>query len=323
MSDSKHQEPTSVWQSVEPDAAAALERFGAPLEALATGEIPAIVLRNVYSQEACRRLMRHLIDGGLLFDPSQPMPAEFAEASIPEGFFREGTASTASRAWRAEHDGSRTRIDIGTSLGYRGSDKEGFLTHSQQTHALFDRLFRTFAKVSGLSAQTGNPIRILYEQLQQLATTQRVVTAYEPDGRLYGPAILRAHYGGYTYKPHFDSVRLREKRSNYAVYQFEHQFAGVLVLQNSEAGETSSECRLHRCLWQPELDDHLTNDTFHAYASSHDIQHVDVHLEAGDLYFFNTRTIHEVPGVAANLPRVVLATFIGYSRDTPEIFVWS
>ncbi len=152
---------------------------------------------------------------------------------------------------------------------------------------------------------------------------KKVVTAYEPDGRRYCPAIIRAHYGGYTYKPHFDSVRLREKRSDYAVYRFEHQFAGVLVLQNTQHGDRTAQGRIHRCLWQPEIDPHLKADTFHDYARQHNIEHVEVHLEPGDLYFFNTGAIHEVPGVAGELPRIVLATFIGYSHDCDEIFVWS
>ncbi|MEO8493557.1 MAG: hypothetical protein ABI614_00695 [Planctomycetota bacterium] len=33
--------------------------------------------------------------------------------------------------------------------------------------------------------------------------------------------------------------------------------------------------------------------------------------------------LSEVPGVAGELPRIVLATFIGYSSDRDEIFVWS
>jgi hypothetical protein len=50
---------------------------------------------------------------------------------------------------------------------------------------------------------------------------------------------------------------------------------------------------------------------------------VRVELEPGDLYFFNTGMIHEVPGVDGELPRVVLATFIGYSADEPDVMVWS
>ena len=48
-----------------------------------------------------------------------------------------------------------------------------------------------------------------------------------------------------------------------------------------------------------------------------------VDLEQGDLYFFNTRLIHEVPAVEGDLPRIVLATFIDYSPDDPEVYVWS
>ena len=33
--------------------------------------------------------------------------------------------------------------------------------------------------------------------------------------------------------------------------------------------------------------------------------------------------IHEVPGLAGVEPRIVLATFIGYSAGRNEIFVWS
>ena len=46
-------------------------------------------------------------------------------------------------------------------------------------------------------------------------------------------------------------------------------------------------------------------------------------LEQGDLCFFNTRLIHEVPAVEGDLPRIVLPTFIAYSPDDPEVYVWS
>jgi len=59
------------------------------------------------------------------------------------------------------------------------------------------------------------------------------------------------------------------------------------------------------------------------FAREKHIPNVRVDLEAGDVYFFNTGLIHEVPGVAGDLPRVVLATFIGYSERAAEIMVWS
>ena len=301
------------WTVAEPDVESIQDRYAQPLEALAQGEVPALVLRQAYSPEACQRLLQRLFAEQLLYDANAPAPAGHVAQSVPEGYYREGRSGHDAEKWRAKTSGGRHRIDIGTSLGYRGSDQEAFFAHSEETHALFARLFPA----------DDNPITVCYDQLQQLSAGRRVVTAYEPDGRKYGPAIIRAHYGGYTYAPHFDSVRLREKRTDYAVHAFEHQFAGVLVLQNTHLKDESAQCVLHRCLWQPEIDPHLKQGTFHEYAQQQQIANVQVVLEPGDLYFFNTRLIHEVPGVAGDQPRVVLATFIGYSQERDEVFVWS
>jgi hypothetical protein len=306
------------WRIVEPDLDSILREHPRPLDELAAGEIPAVVLRGAFPSAKCEALVRRLIEEGLLYDPRLPIPPQFLEAAIPEGYYREGKKSEPAFAWEEKKAAGKTRIDVGTSLGYRGSDKEAFLAHSAQTNALFARLF----------GDGDNPIRLLYQTLERLSRDQRVMTAREPDGREYGAAIIRAHYGGYTYKPHFDSVRLREKREDYAVHQFEHQFAGVLVLQNTQPGDAAAPATgtggiLYRCLWTPDVDLHLKNETFHAYVRSSGIENVEVRLEPGDLYFFNTRAIHEVPGVAGELPRIVLATFIGYSRGREEIFVWS
>ena len=71
------------------------------------------------------------------------------------------------------------------------------------------------------------------------------------------------------------------------------------------------------------MDAILTEGRFHKYAKENAIPHACVSLEPGDLYFFNTGMIHEVPGVGGNDPRVVLATFIGYSQDVDAVMVWS
>lgn len=303
----------SAWHSVEPTIDAALDRFDFPLEELASGNVPAIIARNAWSVEACDQLVARLLSEGLIYDPNKPVPEKFLAEAIPEGHFRKGNESVPSRAWKGGEKQGRIRIDIGTSLGYRGDDQDDFLAHSFETHELFNRLF----------AKSNNPIRVLYDSLQSLSRGKTVVTAYEPDGREYGPAIIRAHYGGYEYKPHFDSVRFRENRTDYAVYRFDHQFAGVLVLQNTQLDDQSAQSRLHRCFWSPEVEPHLKNGTFHEYADEQQIDRVDVVLQPGDLYFFNTRMIHEVPGVAGRLPRIVVAVFIGFSFDSDEIFVWS
>ena len=303
----------SAWEIAEPDLEAIFEKHPRPLDDLASGNIPAIVLRQVYPPDQCSALIERMINEKLLYDPRRPIPDKFREEAIPEGYYREGRNSEPNYAWESKTATGRTRIDVGTSLGYRGSDKDGFFEHSRKTRELFDQLFPA----------DDNPVELLYDYLQDLSRGNRVVTAHEPDGRRYGPAIIRAHYGGYTYKPHFDSVRLREKRDDYAVHQFDHQFAGVLVLQNTELQDQTAQCVLHRCLWQPEIDAHLKNGTFHDYASQQQIENIEVRLEPGVLYFFNTRSIHEVPGLAGELPRIVLAAFIGYSRHGDEIFVWS
>jgi hypothetical protein len=305
---------TTPWTAAEPDLPAIFERYDRPLDALAAGDIPAVILRRAWTPDACRELVQRLIDEELLYDPHQPIPEKFLPQVIPEGYYREGRKHMPAYAWDGPgEEQGKARIDIGSSLGYRGSNREEFFAHSAESNAIFDRLF----------ADRDDPIRLLYDTLQMLSRDKRVVTAHEPDGRQYGRAIIRAHYGGYTYKPHFDSVRLREKRDDYAVSAFDHQFAGVLVLQNSTLGDRSAQGILHRCLWEPEVDPYLKSATFHDYAAEQGIEHAEICLEPGDLYFFNTRLIHEVPGLAGELPRIVLATFIGYSSGRDEIFVWS
>lgn len=301
------------WTAAEPDMKTVLGSIESPLDEIAAGNIPAVVLRGAWPGEKCSDLVQKLFDEELLYDPDKPIPAKFRKQSIPEGYYREGGNSVASQAWEERKAVGKNRIDIGSSLGYRGSDKEKFLDHSAETNELFSRLF----------SDGNDPVELIYDTLSQLSRSKRAVTAYEPDGRKYGAAIIRAHYGGYTYAPHFDSVRLREKRENYAVHQFDHQFAGVLVLQNSVLNGRTAQGIIHQYLWQPEIDEHLKKRTFPDYAAEHDVASAEISLEPGDLYFFNTRSIHEVPGVAGDLPRIVLATFIGYSSDQDEIFVWS
>ena len=178
------------------------------------------------------------------------------------------------------------RVDIGTSLSNRAADREGFLSHAQQTRELFENLF----------AGHPSPVKLLYNRLAELAAGKRVTTAYEPDGRAYGPAIFRIHYAGHRYQPHVDHVGQHERRLDYAVSRFAHQFAGVLCLQNSRSGGRIAQSILHRCLWTPELEPCLQADGFAAYAAANAVEHYQVDLQPvarGDLYFFNTRLVQE------------------------------
>lgn len=274
----------TTWHPAEPDLSTVRAHYADPLRALAQGEIPAIVLRNVYDATECAGLLKRFLQWGLMRDPLDVNSLD-----------------------------KRKRIDIGTSLGNRGHDQAGFLAHAIGTHELFPHLFSGFT----------DPVHTLYGALAALANDKAVKTAREPDGRLYGPAIFRIHYETHSYAPHIDSVRYRENRTNYAVYRFAHQFAGILCLQNARHGERSAQTIVHNCLWTPEIQPHLAENTFHQYAREQQIGQFRVDLAPGDLYFFNTRNIHEIPPLDGDNPRIVLATFIGYSEDDPEIYVWA
>ena len=275
----------ATWSAVEPDLEAVNRLYVNPIESLAQAQCPAFVLRRAYSPDHCRGLVRRFIDMGLMRDESEPRSA----------------------------DDVRPRIDIGTSLGNRGNDRARFLEHADTTHFLFNFLFEGF----------DNPIECVYKSLEALCPGKEVKTAYEPDGRPYGPAIFRIHYEGQRYKPHIDHVVLREGRTDYSVYRFKHQFAGVLCLQNADGRGPGAQSILHQCLWTPEVQPHIAEDSFSSYAQANDISQCEVSLEPGDLYFFNTRLVHEVPAIIGDQARVVLAVFIGYSADDREVLVWS
>ena len=277
--------PDLTWKAVGPDVPAVLAQYPDPLRTLSEAGFPAIILRNVYSPADCTKLIQRFISRGLMADPADPIVT-----SAP-----------------------RKRIDIGTSLGNLGDKQEAFLQHAVSTHELFKSLF------DGLK----DPVKVIYQSLSALAAGKKVMTAQEPDGRRYGPAIFRIHYGDHAYPPHFDHVRLREKRLNYAASRFTHQFAGILCLQNDVPGDGSTQSVVHRYLWTPDVQPALAGGTFRGYAAEHNIGCCQVKLNPGDMYFFNTQCIHEVPALQGKAPRIVLAVFIGYSPEDGEIFVWS
>jgi len=272
------------WLPTEPDLKTVCDTYSNPIYTLSQVEIPAIILRNAYPREQCDGLINRFTNMGLMRDEADINSAD-----------------------------KRKRIDIGTSLGNRGSDREGFFAHAEATHHLFQFLFDGYE----------NPINLIYHSLAALAPGKEVRVAQEPDSKKYGPAIFRVHYETHSYKPHIDSVKYRENRTDYAVYRFEHQFAGVLCMQNADESGEGTQAILHRCLWTEEVQPFIEAVTFDKYASENNIENCQVNLEQGDLYFFNTRCIHEVPPVKGTRARIVLAVFVGYSPDDNEVFVWS
>ena len=127
------------WPAIEIEQPLLEAQSPGYLKGLAAGEFPATIFRQVLSANECEAIMTRLIERDLLFDPAMGIPAKFRQKSIPEGHYREGNEDQALRAWRSEQTGAtgdeKIRIDIGTSLGYRGSDRESFFKHSAESNA--------------------------------------------------------------------------------------------------------------------------------------------------------------------------------------------
>jgi hypothetical protein len=293
------------WPVLAPNVETVLTDDPQPIRSLARGDAAAVVIRQAFSKENCRSLTQQLIDEELMFAADDSRIGEKALTNDVVGKYL-------GRSLNPD-GGPRRRIDIGASMGNFGENRDEFFQLSKETHTLFNRLF----------ASSPNPVASIYDTLQKLTPDKRVLTAEEPDGQQYGPAIFRVHYGGFTYGPHFDSVRNRESRTNYVVHKYQSQLAGVLCLQNTTLNGQTAQGIVHRQFWTPEIDPFLKTNSFHDYAHEENVPNIRVELEPGDLYFFNTGLIHEVPGVPGDLPRVVLATFIGYSEDEPDVMVWS
>ena len=275
--------PSSGWTPVEDSVGDILSRHPLPLMALARGEIPAFVLRRIYNPAHCAGLIDRFYQRGLLYDPHET------------------------------GDGTPRRVDIGTSFGQHRSDRGAFFAHAARTRQLFTTLFEGY----------DDPVAIMYDTLAALAPGKKVKTAREPDGRLYGPAIFRVYHADLGHGPHYDSVAKRTKALDYAVSRFQYQFAGVLCFQNSADADDSGEAFIHHCPWTPDLQPILSSHTFPDYARRNRIDRVHVQLDPGDLYFFFSENIHEVPAVVGDRPRAVLAIFLAMSEDDDEIFVWS
>ena len=147
------------------------------------------------------------------------------------------------------------------SLAAGSKDPTGYFERCRGTEEIYADMFEGLP----LSQQ---PTHVMYDALSALSgRSKRAVTAYEADGRRYGPCIIRTHkpfregFAGASYSLHYDSVRYREQRRGWAVYRFPVQLAGILVLQAPERipGKSSSPHphNPHPTLTQPSPNPHL------------------------------------------------------------------
>ena len=205
------------WAPLVSDFETIRAHYPNPIDELASGRIPALIIRQAFKPNHCSGLIKRFYERGLLYDPRQ-----LDSDKIP-------------------------RVDIGTSLGTHGKDREHFFRHAEQTHRLFSSLFDGY----------DDPIKFIYTALSTLIPEKNVVVAHERDGSYYGPAIFRTYYEGVGHSPHFDSVSKRGRLSDYAVSGFDKQFAAVLCFQTPQDDGETGHAVLYNRQWTPDLQDVL------------------------------------------------------------------
>ena len=299
------------WKPLILDTESVTTGHGNAIHQLAKVDIPAVIVRHAYPETSCQVLLDRLF-----------------ERQLFEGFEEYGSSNMESSKIE--------RFDLGTSLGNLFNQPEHFFEHSANTNNIYETLF------DGLI----NPINVLYEWLTKLAVDKSVMTTREPDGRKYGATIFRCHMPNWGYPPHMDSVRNMgssitasiNQRMRYAVYRFTRQLGGVLLLQSPETQFSSCDSVMYRCEWGDEIEAMMETvnlglnerkarmvnvDKFNDYISSNAISTYEVSLSPGDLYFFRADCPHSIPRFSGAKPRITMATFIGYSPEDPDVFVWS
>jgi hypothetical protein len=325
-----------------------------PFRALAEMRTPGVILRGAYPQDDIPKLVARLIERGLMRAPTDPVEltadgslsdvTRDAEGRVFKGskYVREGANGRQPPIpGRGHPAGTRgwtpSRIDIGTTFGGGGwsdktgqADREGFLAHSAGTHKLFGPLFDGMA----------DPVRVLYDCCASLTNDrQSVVVAHEADGRQYGPAVFRVHYGGHecTWRlyallsptvvltvlgfaadqPHINHVGQTERARRlynlpppksehvgaFEAFRFDHQMAALLCVQHTTVPSDAVGTTLNG-----------TETTALPQAVVHRLRPSAAaadHLSSGSFGEFLARekvqsaTLQVEPGVSQSVPRTV------------------
>eukprot|EP01043_Picozoa_sp_COSAG02_P072429 COSAG02_NODE_13645_length_1367_cov_1.684543_1_plen_367_part_00 len=301
------------------EAAALGKRAGAanPLVRLSRGDVPAVILRRAMPQRQCGGLIRRFAERGLLPESfaSFISTESMSTRDISDVFVQQGSNLGDGYRWVGlEETGqdpdaaAAERLDIGTALGNLGDDQPAFFEDAAESRSLYQTLFDDLPV---------NPIELMYGALSQLSGGQKtVLTAVESDGREYCPCIFRSHMPDYGYAPHVDSVRYREKRTDYEVFRFSTQLAGILLVQapvrspllgeGRTPGYTPPSDRYHDTIMYnapctrtdvAELmadprntvpGRMLKTSAFRDFATHTQLPSCPIDLEVGDMYFFKS-----------------------------------
>lgn len=218
------------WAALEFECADAAD-VGDQLVRMGRGEVPAIVLRGALSEAECKEVLRRLDAAGTFPETfaarlsslgDRGPPAHTAAVPAVPVLGHAGHPRAASSS--ADHrDPDAVRWDVGTSLGNLGHEPESFFTDAQRTHRLFN-------DVLAVPMGERSPLQVMFSALSALSGgAKQAMCAEQEDGRQYGPGIFRSYRPGGAHGAHYDSVRHREQRTNYSVYDFDVQMAGALL----------------------------------------------------------------------------------------------
>jgi hypothetical protein len=225
--------PWAPLVAAGPGAAATLcAEHGDPLALLAAGAVPAIVLRGALPAAVCRALTGQMAAAGL-----------YPQAWLPLLDLPPGTKPGPTAASVRGHDGWRLDYPPNDLGGWMGS-KSQYFDWSAEQHS-----DAKWAALGGLE-----PMSTMRAALGALSNgRQRGVRAAEPvpggGARRYGLANVRAHQPGGGHSPgqgnapHFDSLRYREVRPQYAVFEYGTQLGGVVMLQPPDEPGRDFGCR--------------------------------------------------------------------------------
>jgi hypothetical protein len=291
----------AAWPAVEVDAADIESLFStqgvsSPLEAVANGTVPAVIIRGALRPEHCARVVEMFIARGLMRDPKVPADEADEDHTVTEGKVA------------GYGNGTDTRIDIGSSLvnqtrgalalrtpSTRGGtadddtlNKEAFLAHSKVTLDLFDEIFEAEEEEDEEGGGDPNPVTAFMGCMNALSEPagQTVKVAYEPDGRQYGPCIFRVHYESWAYSPHINHVRLGDSLFNFEAGRFEHQFAGLICFANAkraaEYGGAAPGATIYRTFPTAEVEMAQQHGSLEEYCEAAGIPATTLDIHEGD-----------------------------------------
>ena len=309
------------WAAVEGTSAAEILHQNAdPFGALSQGIVPAVVLRRQFTASQAAQLVSLL--------PPLTQNVSSARGEVGRWWQRNPAYATLGQ--------DIARHGIGFPPAVMAQRSQGWEAFYQQ---------------QGLSPA----IRSMHSALRELGAGRAVDTGRTAVGGVnvtLTPGLFRSHGTGNLIHPHFDTLqshkwfarkckgqqsggsRATKMAADNAkfvdVYRFDRLFSAVLVLQRPEPG-TDFDVSLYDDEWTDLLGDCSLVGVAHPIGvifksgwnervRAKQPRSVNVRVDAGDLYIFNSNRVHELHAVRGHPPRVTFGTFVSHSSVEMRIF---